>query len=79
MQLPAGTFGPTPVKHGSDLHDAVLLLDELGRAHVTAVLRTGAHHLLRLTPRLVERLLVDDAQRSAGWARDAGVRPHIGA
>lgn len=75
LQSAPARAGSAAVKRGSDVLDAFMLLDEHGPVHVANVLRTGPHDLHGLTARLAERLLVNEAERTVRWAKDAGTNP----
>ena len=66
--------GPTQAKRGSDIYDAVLLLDQLGPdAAADALRQAPPHDLATLVGDLAGRLLGDEAERTLRWTTQAGV------
>ncbi|MDP3712308.1 MAG: hypothetical protein Q8R60_07480 [Mycobacteriales bacterium] len=73
-KLQAATRRPqaTLAKRGTDVDDARRLLESVGSAAVARGIADAPDGLTALTARLVDRLLVQDSERSVLWIKQAG-------
>lgn len=62
----------TLAKRGTDVDDARRLVETVGAAAVAQQIAAAPGDLLALTARLVDRLLIQDAERSVLWIKQAG-------
>ncbi len=62
----------TLTKRGTDIDDARRLLETVGAAAVAQGIAEAPGDLTELTARLVERLMIQDAERSVLWIKQAG-------
>lgn len=77
LQSAPSRTGMSAPKRGSDLLDALLLLERYGQAEVSARLRAGPHDLAALVSALTLQLLDVEALRSLRWIREAGQEPDL--
>ena len=62
----------TLAQRGTDIDDARRLLDTVGAAAVAQGIAEAPGDLTALTARLVDRLMIQDAERSVLWIKQAG-------